>query len=140
MKPLLLFAIMSIFWTDTIGWKDLTDVKFKRKFIEKEDMYFLFPTFGPKVKALEGKEIKIKGYMIPLNPAENIYVLSATPMAQCFFCGGSGPETIIELKLKTKRRYNTDEVWTVKGVFRLNADNLEECNYILDDAEPVIKH
>lgn len=103
-------------------------------------MYVLYPEFGDKVKALESKEVEIRGYMIPVDPAENVFVLSAYPMAACFFCGGSGPESIIQLKMKKPRRFSTDEVWTVKGTLKLNADNIEELNYILQDTEPVRKH
>lgn len=102
-------------------------------------MFFLYPEFGSKIKALEGKEIQIRGYMIPVDPSANIFVLSANPMAACFFCGGSGPESIIQLKLKNPRKFITDEVWTVKGTLKLNADNIEELNYILQNTETVKK-
>lgn len=123
----------------TIGWKDLQDVRFKKKFNKQENMFFLYPEFGERVKALEGKEIQIRGYMIPVDPSENVFVLSANPMAACFFCGGSGPESIIQLKLKQPRRFATDEIWIVKGTLKLNADNLEELNYVLINTETVRK-
>lgn len=119
-----------------ITWNDLTDVKFTRQFIKEEDMHFLMPKFGERVKKLNGEKLQIKGYMIPVDPADKVYILSARPMASCFFCGGAGPETIIQLNLKAKRKFKTDEVWVVEGKFRLNADNFEECNYILDACEP----
>lgn len=123
----------------TIGWKDLQDVRFKKKFNKQENMFFLYPEFGERVKALEGKEIQIRGYMIPVDPSENVFVLSANPMAACFFCGGSGPESIIQLKLKQPRRFTTDEIWTVRGTLKLNTDNLEELNYVLINTETVRK-
>ncbi|RFS14348.1 DUF3299 domain-containing protein [Emticicia sp. C21] len=122
-----------------ITWKDLQDVRFRKKFNKQENMIFLYPLFGEKVKALEGKEVEIRGYMIPVNPNENIYVLSANPMAACFFCGGSGPESIIQLKLKNPKRLVTDEIWTVRGTLRLNADNIDELNYILQSTELIRK-
>lgn len=102
-------------------------------------MFFLYPQFGEKVRALEDKEIEIRGYMIPVNPNENIYVLSANPMAACFFCGGSGPESIIQLKLKNPKRFATDEIWSVRGTLKLNADNIDELNYILQATEVIKK-
>lgn len=122
-----------------ITWKDLQDVRFRKKFNKQEGMFFLYPQFGEKVKALEGKEVEIRGYMIPVNPNENIYVLSANPMAACFFCGGSGPESIIQLKLKTPKRMATDEIWAVRGILRLNSDNIDELNYILAATELIRK-
>lgn len=123
-----------------ITWKDLQDVRFRKRFHKQEKMFFLYPEFGEKVKALEGKEVEIRGYMIPVNPNENIYVLSAQPMAACFFCGGSGPESIIQLKLKNPKRFATDEIWTVRGTLRLNEDNIEELNYILQGTEFIRKY
>ena len=139
---LLIAACLCFSWqlsSQKITWKDLQDVRFKKRFNKQESMFFLYPTFGEKVKALAGKEVEIRGYMIPVNPTENIYVLSAYPMAACFFCGGSGPESIIQLKLKRPKRFATDEIWAVKGILQLNADNIEELNYILQETEPVRK-
>jgi len=121
-----------------INWKKLSDVEFTRKLNKEVNMYFLYPTFGSTVKALQGKEIQIKGYIIPVDENENIYVVSAQPMAMCFFCGGSGPESIMELQFKNKRqRFKTDEVRTVRGVLQLNPTDIEHLNYILKNAEVV---
>jgi len=121
-----------------ITWKKLSDVQFARKLNKEVNMYFLYPTFGPTVKSLQGKEIQIKGYIIPVDENENIYVVSAQPMAMCFFCGGSGPESIMELQFKNKKqRFKTDEVRTVKGILLLNPADIDHLNYILKNAEVV---
>ena len=121
-----------------VSWKRLADVKFTRKFNKQVDMYFMYPTFGQTVKQLSGQEIQIKGYLIPVDETGNIYVISSQPMAMCFFCGGAGPESLIELQLRNKKlRFKTDEVRTVKGKLRLNADNIEHLNYILTEAQLV---
>ncbi|SDG37698.1 hypothetical protein SAMN04487996_11829 [Dyadobacter soli] len=121
-----------------INWKRLTDVRFTRKLNSELSMYFLYPTFGPSVNALQGKEVIIRGYMIPVDPNEDIYVISAKPMAACFFCGGSGPESIMELQFrKKKQRFRTDEVRTVRGKLALNANDVDHLNYILKEAEVI---
>lgn len=121
-----------------INWKRLTDVRFIRKLNKELSLYFLYPTFGPSVNALQGKEISIRGYMIPVDENDNIYVISAKPMAACFFCGGAGPESIIELQFrKKKQRFRTDEVLTVRGKMALNANDVDHLNYILKDAEVI---
>lgn len=121
-----------------ITWKQLTDVQFTRKLNKEVSMYFLYPTFGPSVKALEGKEIQIKGYLIPVDDEANLYVISAQPMAMCFFCGGSGPESLIELEMKNKKtKFRTDEVRTVRGTLRLNPSDIAHLNYILKDVQVV---
>lgn len=122
-----------------ITWSGvLSDVEFVEKYNKKEQKFFLYPIFGDKVKAMEGREVYIKGYVIPLVLAdENIlYVLSSNPNSSCFFCGGSGPESIIELELKKGHRvYHTDERLYFKGTLRLNETNVEKLNYILENAE-----
>ncbi len=121
-----------------ITWETLTDITYTRKFNKQEEMYFMYPTFGNKVKALEGKTVSIKGYMIPVDETGEFYVISAKPMAQCFFCGGSGPESLIELEFRKKgRRFKTDEIRTLKGVLKLNPEDVEHLNYILTGVEVV---
>ncbi len=119
-----------------VTWKTLADVKYRQRFNEAYDLYFMYPTFGPKVKSLEGKLIRIKGYMIPVDEYGRRYVLSAKPMAQCFFCGGAGPESLIELQLKKKdQRFKTDEIRTATGLLRLNGTDIDHLSYILTDVE-----
>ncbi|WP_255047275.1 DUF3299 domain-containing protein [Lacihabitans sp. CS3-21] len=118
--------------TQKINWVTLRDVKFTKKFNKEYELDFLYPSFGASLLKLEGKYVEIKGYVIPVS--QNLYVLSAKPMAACFFCGGSGPESIIQLNFATKNRFKTDQIITVKGKFRLNSDNVDDLNYILDDA------
>ncbi len=121
-----------------ITWDTLTDITYTRKFNKQEEMYFMYPTFGDKVKALQGKTVSIKGYMIPVDETGEMYVISAKPMAQCFFCGGSGPESLIELDFRKKgRRFKTDEIRTIKGVLKLNPEDVEHLNYILTAVEVV---
>ena len=121
-----------------IDWKKLSDVRFTKKLNKEVSMYFLYPTFGQTVRNLQNKEVQIKGYMIPVDETENIYVLSSQPMAACFFCGGAGPESIIELQFKNRRRkFKTDEVKNVRGMLQLNNNDIEHLNYILKNAEVV---
>jgi len=79
----------------------------------------------------------IRGYMLPLDPLGTQYVLSKHPMANCFFCGKAGPETVLELRLHPKsiRRYTMDEVHTFKGILRLNEKNPATLHYIIESAE-----
>jgi hypothetical protein len=124
-----------------ITWKILGDVKFTEKYVDKYQDWFLFPNFGPTVKSLEGQKVAIKGYVIPIDLDEGIYALSAFPFAACFFCGAAGPESVMTLKIsRAKRKYNTDDVVTFKGVLRLNDSDIEQFNYILDNAEEVKFH
>ena len=76
-----------------LTWTNLTDVTFKEMYVQDIDSYYWKPTFGPSVKAMEGKEVYITGYVIPVDYDENFYVVSRYPYANCYFCGGGGPES-----------------------------------------------
>ena len=43
-----------------VTWEMLRDVTFKKKWYPEESIYMLYPTFGPAVSKLDGKEITIK--------------------------------------------------------------------------------
>jgi hypothetical protein len=119
-----------------LTWRALEDVEFKDVYVEELYAYYWKPTFGDGVTGLEGKDVYITGYMIPVDLDEDFYVLSRYPFANCFFCGGAGPESVVDLRFpgKSKRVYQTDERLTFKGTFRLNADDVYQMNYILDGA------
>jgi hypothetical protein len=119
-----------------LTWADLADVDFKEVFLEEIGAYYWKPEFGEKLKALEGSKVYITGYMIPVDVDEDFYVLSRYPFANCFFCGGAGPESVTDLRFADKdhRAYKTDERMTFHGSLRLNADDIMQMNYILDDA------
>jgi hypothetical protein len=120
-----------------LTWETLGDVKFNKKFDPALGIEVLEADFGESVKKLEKQQVIIKGFMIPLDPLGTQYVLSKFPMAQCFFCGAAGPETVIELRLHPKsiRRYAMDEVHTFKGTLMLNANNSASLNYVITQAE-----
>lgn len=114
-----------------MSWDDFYDVRFE----EKSEGY-LRPIFGQSLLWMDGEEIYISGYVIPLDFQQNIYVISAFPNASCFFCGGAGPESVMELQLKNAtRNYRTDEWKRFKGRLCLNRDDENHMHYILEDAE-----
>ena len=115
-------------------WTDFADVEFKPKYNEKYGIEFLMPTFGETIKEQEGKLISITGYFLDISGNGKIFLLSQNPMAACFFCGGAGPETIIEVNFKEKPPYKTDQVVTITGVLKLNEKDVDHCNYILHEA------
>ena len=119
-----------------LTWQILSDVEFKDVYLEELDAYYWMPNFGAQVLQAEGKDFFIEGYMIPVDIDEDFYVLSRYPFANCFFCGGAGPESVIDLRFpgKSERAYNTDERLTFRGRLKLNADDVYQMNYILVDA------
>jgi hypothetical protein len=124
-----------------LGWQAFAQVKAETKYFKNEGVYVVTPKFDAKIKSFEGMEFTLRGYFIPTEvKSEKWIVLSKVPMSQCFFCGGAGPESIAMINFKGKApKFKTDQVITVKGKLRLNDSNLDELNYILDDAELVVQ-
>jgi hypothetical protein len=60
-------------------------------------------------------------------------MLSSLPFSNCFFCGGAGPETIVELKTKQSVKFTTARV-ALEGILLLNADDPDHHMYTLKDA------
>ena len=120
-----------------LNWDQLTDATFSKVYDQDTGVELLTASFGESLIALNGQEVVIKGYIIPLDPLGTQYVISRNPMASCFFCGGSGPETVAELKLHPNsfRRYKTDEVLSFKGTLQLNEKNATSLNYVILNAE-----
>jgi hypothetical protein len=131
-------SVVPHFTSDAIvelTWQTLTDVTFKEMYVQDIDSYYWKPTFGPSVKAMEGKEVFITGYVIPVDYDENFYVVSRYPYANCYFCGGGGPESVVDLRFSGKNRtYKTDERLTFRGKLKLNATDIYQMNYILEGA------
>ncbi|MAZ01364.1 MAG: DUF3299 domain-containing protein [Flavobacteriales bacterium] len=132
-----LFFSVCCFSQIEITWETLADVEFTDTYIEEEDGYYYYPHFGMSVRELAGKEVILRGFILSFSAVEEgYYILSKSPFASCFFCGSGGPETVVELNLKSKKDYfEMDEVVTMKGVLRLNSDDIYQCNYILDKAQ-----
>lgn len=118
-------------------WKVLMKVKWVKKYDKKARAYFYAPKFNKKVKALDGKEITIRGYLIPVDlyGDGDFAIISALPVASCFFCGGAGPETVMEVYTKQKIKADKSGKVTFKGRLELNEDNADHLIYILRDAK-----
>lgn len=117
-------------------WKVLSKVQIEKRFDELLNYEIDFPTFSDEVKALNGKEIVLEGWIIPLDElrGENYFVLSALPFANCFFCGGAGPETVLEVFSEKNIKF-TEKRIKVKGILNINADDPMKLMYILQKAE-----
>lgn len=122
--------------TKTDSWALFAKTKFEPKYYEKAQEYLLHPDFPAELKSVEGKEITIEGYYVPFAPEDGGYIIiSKYPMSQCFFCGGGGPESIAEVNFaQSPSAFQVDDLITVKGKLKLNADNMDHINFILTDA------
>ena len=116
------------------NWDTMADVKYEKSQDEYGEIYV--PKFGDKVQKMAGKQISLKGFIIPFEgmfEPEHI-ILSSLPIAACFFCGGSGPETVAEAYLNEEVKYTSKPV-TVTGTLTLNDTDYDQLMYILKDAK-----
>ena len=145
-RLILFFALVfisNIAYTQTKpdAWNLFAKTKFDPKYYEKIGEYLFYPTFPADLKALEGKDITVEGYYVPFAPEDGVYIIiSKFPMSQCFFCGGAGPESIAEVTFaKPQSKFQVDDLITVKGKLKLNTDNVDHVNFILEQAVLVSK-
>jgi hypothetical protein len=119
-------------------WELFSTTKFTEKLNKKFGLYFYYPVFNKELTALEGKVVELKGFYIPLDMKQSTtIILSKYPMAECFFCGGSGPESVAVVHLKNlpSRKLKMDQIIKVRGTLQLNAHDVEEMTFILKYAE-----
>ena len=96
------------------------------------------PVFSEQVKALEDKEVTIKGYIIPVEgyKSHKEFIFSAYPYNMCFFCGGAGPETVMEVYADEAIEYTAEPI-TIRGKLELNAEDINRLIYALHGVERV---
>ncbi|MEM6318416.1 MAG: DUF3299 domain-containing protein [Bacteroidota bacterium] len=120
-----------------IDWINLADVTFTEKKTEDGFITYNEATFGESLQQLDSQMVTITGYIIPMDPMGITYVLSRNPNATCFFCGGAGPETVLQLNPKVAgvRRYQTDTKMTFKGRLKMNKKDIDSLTFELEEAE-----
>lgn len=118
------------------NWQTLADVTYEKSSDEYGEVYV--PIFGPKVRMMDGKEVSLEGFIVPFEGmfAPDRIIISSLPIAACFFCGGSGPETVAEVYLKESIKYTSKSV-TVTGRLELNNTDYDKLMYILKDAKVI---
>ncbi len=129
----LLFISVAIFAQSPLRdntWKVLSKVTFKKEYDELLGIKIDVPVFSKEVRALEGKEVTLRGYIIPTDGYKNQkeFVFSAFPYNMCFFCGAAGPETVIEVSCKNPIQYSPDPV-TIRGILQLNSGDVNKLIY-----------
>jgi hypothetical protein len=116
---------------DTLTWKVLGEIKYVKKNHPKYGEV-QFPVVNEKVKLRGKKKIYISGFIVPID--NKSYALSKNVFAACFFCGKSGPESIVGLNFKgATPKLKTDQYVTVEGTFRYNEDDADDWIYNLDN-------
>ena len=94
----------------------------------------LLPSFAQTVSALDGKVIRVQGFMMPLDigDKQRRFLLVAAP-PHCSFCLPAGPDAMIEVRAKADVRYGFDAV-SLSGKLQVLKDDPAGLYYRLVDA------
>lgn len=114
-------------------WNTLAKVSYQVEEDEYGELYV--PEFADEVKALEGQEITLQGFIIPFEgmfKPDNL-ILSSLPVDACFFCGTGGPESVAQVYLREEIKYTARPV-KIKGRLKINSNDINELMYVLEDA------
>jgi uncharacterized protein len=116
---------------DVLPWSVLSAVK------TRNDKNRLLPVFPSNVQALNQKQQRIQGFMMPLDAGEKQthFLLSSVPLT-CAFCVPGGPESMVEVKTKKPVKYSMDVV-VVEGQFAVLNDDPYGLYYRVTDAVAV---
>jgi hypothetical protein len=115
---------------DVVSWKLLSQVEL----VKQKDRYV--PQFAKDVAALDQKQVKVQGFMMPLQVGDkqSHFVLTAMPQS-CAFCLPGGPESMVEIKSKVPVKYTFEPV-VLTGRMAILKDDPTGVFYRLVDAVP----
>ena len=115
---------------DVVSWKLLSQVEL----VKQKDRYV--PKFANDVAALDQKQVKVQGFIMPLQMGDkqSHFVLTAMPQT-CAFCLPGGPESMVEVKSKTPVKYTFEPV-LLTGKLSVLKDDPTGVFYRLTDAVP----
>jgi hypothetical protein len=113
---------------DVVSWKLLSQVEL----VKQKDRYV--PQFSAEVAALNNKQVKMQGFMLPLQMGDKQthFVLAAMPQT-CAFCIPGGPESLVEVKSKQPVKYTFD-ILILAGKLEVLKDDPRGVFYVLTDA------
>jgi hypothetical protein len=116
---------------DVVSWKALAQVEP----VKQGDR--MVPQFAKPVLALDAREQRVQGFMIPLDlgDRQKHFLLSAVP-PHCGFCLPAGPEAIVEVRSKEGVPYAITPI-VVAGRFAVLKDDPNGILYRLSDATQV---
>ena len=112
-----------------VSWQTLSQVQL----VKVKDR--VVPQFADGVLKLNAAEVKLQGFMMPLEMGEKQrhFVLSAMPPT-CAFCLPGGPEALIEVRAKDAVKYTFEPV-VLTGKLAVLKDDPNGLYYRLTDAE-----
>ena len=97
----------------------------------------MVPEFSKDILALDSKETRVQGFMIPLDAGDKQkrFLLTAVP-PHCSFCLPAGPDSVVEIVAKSPVRFTFDPI-VVTGKFAVLRNDSAGLLYRLSEAAQV---
>jgi len=97
----------------------------------------MVPEFSKDIVALDKKDTRVQGFMIPLDVGDKQkrFLITSVP-PHCSFCLPAGPDSVVEVVAKAPVKYTFDPI-VVAGRFSLLRDDASGLLYRLTDASQV---
>lgn len=117
-------------------WLTLSLVTFKTSYDAEYAMEIKKPKVSIAVEKLDGTEIEIEGYIIPLTGqlSQSHFMLSKFPQSTCFFCGKAGPESAMQVFMKDNVKIKISERKVkVRGTLLVNPKDVNSLLYTMED-------
>lgn len=116
-------------------WQVLAEVGYETKPSRETGFVIESPKFSKRVLSYNGKKVLVKGYLIPMAElgGRQEFMLSALPFNQCYFCGGAGPETVVEVQTNQTIKFVTRQI-AMEGILLLNDSDPDHHMYIIKEA------
>ncbi len=111
-----------------VSWKTLAEVQT----IKQKDKFV--PEFSTGIAALDKKEVKLQGFMMPLEMGDKQkrFILTSMPPS-CAFCMPGGPDQLVEVQAKSPVKYGFEPI-VLSGKLTVLRDDPMGLYYRLTDA------
>jgi hypothetical protein len=111
-----------------LSWKTLAQVE------EVKVNNRIVPKFSAQITALDSKEVRLQGFMMPLEPGmkQKRFLLSAN-VPSCPFCMPGGPDSLIEVLCRKPIAFNMEPI-IISGRLSVLSDDPTGLWYRVTDA------
>ena len=111
-----------------VSWKTLAEVQA----VKQKDKFV--PQFSNTINALDKKEVKLQGFMMPLEMGDKQkrFILTSMPPS-CAFCLPGGPDQLVEIQAKAPVKYGFEPI-VLSGKLVVLKDDPMGLYYRLTDA------
>ena len=97
----------------------------------------MVPHYTPAISALDNSEVKVQGFMMPLEPGQKQkHFLLTVTSASCPFCLPAGPEGVVEIRSRTPVKFSYAP-FIVQGRLKVLASDPMGLYYRMTDAAVV---